>query len=80
MPPLLPIPSTPHLPQALKAFGAIDEMVDENKLNSQILAAVPAFMLVYLTSRVGFSVVFFFRSRKISDSRTVYSRRSLFVH
>mmetsp|Transcript_77207 Transcript_77207/g.221936 ORF Transcript_77207/g.221936 Transcript_77207/m.221936 type:complete len:202 (+) Transcript_77207:976-1581(+) len=74
MPPLLPIPSTPHLPQALKAFGAIDEMVDENKLNSQILAAVPAFMLVYLTSRVGFSVVFFFRSRKISDSRTVYSR------
>lgn len=49
-------------------------MVDENKLNSQILAAVPAFMLVYLTSRVGFSVVFFFRSRKLSDSRTVYTR------
>ncbi|KAL3923460.1 MAG: hypothetical protein SGPRY_004212, partial [Prymnesium sp.] len=40
--------------EMLKAMGAIDSLVDANRLNVQLLAAIPSLLFVALSSRIFF--------------------------
>jgi len=42
--------------ELFKAMEALDEVVDSNRLNVQLLAAVPAFGLVFAGAKVGAKV------------------------
>ena len=46
----------------LQALGSIDDLVDKNRLNVQLLAAIPAALLVTFGTRAFFVAVFSFRT------------------
>ncbi len=53
----------------LQAMGTIDELVDSNRLNVQILASLPAFLLISLGTRIFFSILVAFRSSSVNNKR-----------
>ena len=61
--------------ELLKAMGAMDEMVDANRLNVQLLAALPAVWLVSGASRLTLAALFAIRTKKIQQSRTEVKER-----
>ena len=50
----------------LKAMGSIDDLVDKNRLNVQLLASIPAFILVTYGSKLLFSFIVGLRMKKVS--------------
>ena len=50
----------------LKAMGSIDDLVDKNRLNVQLLASIPAFILVTYGSKFLFSFIVGLRMKKVS--------------
>lgn len=50
---------------SLLAMGSIDELMDSNRLNLQLLATIPAFLLVTFGTRIFFRAMFSFRSREL---------------
>ena len=59
---------------SLLALGSIDDLMDSNRLNVQLLATIPAFLLVTFGTRLFFRAMFSFRSRELvvgfSDAKT----------
>ena len=53
----------------LQAMGTIDELVDSNRLNVQLLASLPAFLLISLGTRIFFSILVAFRSSSVNNKR-----------
>eukprot|EP00588_Corethron_pennatum_P013404 CAMPEP_0194277498 /NCGR_PEP_ID=MMETSP0169-20130528/9821_1 /TAXON_ID=218684 /ORGANISM="Corethron pennatum, Strain L29A3" /LENGTH=974 /DNA_ID=CAMNT_0039021497 /DNA_START=102 /DNA_END=3026 /DNA_ORIENTATION=+ len=49
--------------EMLRAAGAIDDLIDANRLNVQLLAAVPAVLLAVVATRLAFVGLFAIRSR-----------------
>lgn len=47
----------------LQAMGSIDDLMDSNRLNVQLLAAIPAFLLVNFGTRLFFRTLYSLRSR-----------------
>lgn len=49
----------------LQAMGSIDDLMDSNRLNVQLLATIPAILLVTLGTRVFFRALYSLRSRDL---------------
>ncbi|KAL1510114.1 hypothetical protein AB1Y20_006446 [Prymnesium parvum] len=62
--------------EMLKAMGAIDDLVDANRLNVQLLAAVPSVLLLTAGSRLFFAALFSFRSHEIRSIHAAHERMS----
>jgi len=60
----------------LMAMGSIDELVDANRLNVQLLAAIPAFILVYVVSRVFFVALYSLSSGDLRPTGDVLAEMS----
>lgn len=58
--------------EMLKAMGAIDDLVDANRLNVQLLASLPAFVLLGFGSRAGFKLVNVVRTQGLRSMRQVH--------
>ena len=50
----------------LKAMGSIDDLVDKNRLNVQLLASIPAFILVSYGSKLLFSFIVGLRMQRVT--------------
>mmetsp|Transcript_32274 Transcript_32274/g.95066 ORF Transcript_32274/g.95066 Transcript_32274/m.95066 type:complete len:999 (-) Transcript_32274:1283-4279(-) len=50
----------------LKAMGSIDDLVDKNRLNVQLLASIPAFILVTYGSKFLFSFIVGLRMKRVT--------------
>jgi nuclear-control-of-ATPase protein 2 len=50
----------------LKAMGSIDDLVDKNRLNVQLLASIPAFILVTYGSKLLFSFIVGLRMKRVT--------------
>ena len=62
--------------EGLKAMGAIDDLVDANRLNVQLLASVPAVLLVLYGSRASYALVSVLRTRGLRSMRQVHLEMS----
>ena len=62
--------------ELLKAMGAIDDLVDANRLNVQLLASVPAVLLLIVTSRVPLQLVQLMRKGGIRSMHQVHEEMS----
>jgi nuclear-control-of-ATPase protein 2 len=60
----------------LEAMGTIDDMVESNRLNVQLLASIPAFLLVTFGTRIFFAAMFSFRSRDLVGLPTAHAEMS----
>ena len=49
----------------LQAMGSIDDLVESNRLNVQLLATIPAILLVTFGTKIFFTAMYSFRSRDI---------------
>ena len=58
------------------AMESIDHLVDANRLNVQLLASIPAFLLIRWGSILFFTSVFRFRSRDLRPTRDVLTEMS----
>ena len=56
--------------ELLKAMGALDEVVDANRLNAQLLAVLPAALAAYAAARLG---------SKVGETTNVVRASSVFV-
>eukprot|EP00966_Prymnesium_polylepis_P112853 2610376-Prymnesium_polylepis.1 len=54
-------------------MDAIDDLVDANRLNVQLLASVPALLLVALGARLFFASLYTLRSRDLRSTRAVHA-------
>ena len=59
--------------ELLKAMGAIDSLVDANRLNVQLLASVPALLLLVGGSRLSWALVHRLRTRGLRSMREVHA-------
>ena len=59
--------------EGLKAMGAIDDLVDANRLNVQLLASVPAVVLVVGGSRLSCALLSMGRTRGLRSMRQVHA-------
>ena len=62
--------------EGLKAMGAIDDLVDANRLNVQLLASVPAVVLVLYGSRASYALLNMLRTRGLRSMRQVHLEMS----
>ena len=60
----------------LEAMGTVDDMVESNRLNVQLLASIPAVLLVTFGTRLFFAVMFSFRSRDLVGLPTAHAEMS----
>ena len=58
--------------ELLKAMGALDDLVDANRLNVQLLASVPALLLLAAGSRGSFALLHVLRTRGLRSMRQVH--------
>lgn len=58
--------------ELLKAMGAIDDLVDANRLNVQLLASVPALLLLAASSHFSFTALHMLRTRGLRSMRQVH--------
>ena len=54
-------------------MGAIDDLVDANRLNVQLLASVPALLLLAVGSRLFFTSLYTLRTRDLRSTRAVHA-------
>ena len=60
--------------ESLKAMGALDDLVDANRLNMQLLACGPAVLLCFGSSRFFFNLLNMIRSRGVRSLRRVHAQ------
>jgi len=60
----------------LEAMGSIDDLVDSNRLNVQLLAIIPAYLLVSLGTRLFFTALYSLRSREFVGLPAAHSEMS----
>lgn len=58
----------------LTAFGSIDDLVDSNRLNVELLAAIPAILLAMLGTRFILGGIVRFRSKDFRPARALYAK------
>lgn len=60
-------------------MGSIDHLVDSNRLNVQLLAAIPAFLLLSFGSRVFFTALFRVKSKDLRPKEEVLNEMSEYI-
>ena len=71
-----PLVIRPLRRELLRAMGAIDDLVDANRLNVQLLASVPAVLLFAASSRASLNLLTAWRTRGLRSLRQVRAPRA----
>jgi len=64
----------------LKAMGSIDILVDANRMNVQLMAAIPAFLIVTFGTRLFFRFLVSFRTKDMRPTTAVHEEMTEYLN